>query len=224
MYSRWRRSSKPPTRRTTHPHDLLLERSASKPPTRRTTQPVDCCCVRNSSKPPTRRTTQAHGAHRRRDTSKPPTRRTTFVGKDIARSLASKPPTRRTTSFRNSPSISQTSKPPTRRTTRAIRDNIFIFQRITSWHPPIASFASPLFNYFIPKGFSEQLFLKPKGSYKKDEMLFPVSYCSHLYKPIPFLLCTSSSFPLVRNGPSAAAAPYWTATPCAQGNVAGCRP
>ena len=109
------------------------------------------------------------------------------------------------------------SKPPTRRTTRAIRDNIFIFQRITSWHPPIASFASPLFNYFIPKGFSEQLFLKPKGSYKKDEMLFPVSYCSHLYKPIPFLLCTSSSFPLVRNGPSAAAAPYWTATPCAQG-------
>lgn len=105
-----------------------------------------------------------------------------------------------------------------------IRDNIFIFQRITSWHPPIASFASPLFNYFIPKGFSEQLFLKPKGSYKKDEMLFPVSYCSHLYKPIPFLLCTSSSFPLVRNGPSAAAAPYWTATPCAQGNVAGCRP
>ena len=105
-----------------------------------------------------------------------------------------------------------------------IRDNIFIFQMITSWHPPIASFASPLFNYFIPKGFSEQLFLKPKGSYKKDEMLFRVSYCSHLYKPIPFLLCTSSSFPLVRNGPSAAAAPYWTATPCAQGNVAGCRP
>ena len=105
-----------------------------------------------------------------------------------------------------------------------IRDNIFIFQMITSWHPPIASFASPLFNYFIPKGFSEQLFLKPKGSYKKDEMLFPVSYCSHLYKPIPFLLCTSSSFPIVRNGPSAAAAPYWTATPCAQGNVAGCRP
>ena len=48
-------------------------------------------------------------------------------------------------------------------------------------------------------------------------MLFPVPYCSHLYKPIPFLLCTSSSFPLVRNGPSAAAAPYWTATPCAQG-------
>lgn len=47
--------------------------------------------------------------------------------------------------------------------------------------------------------------MKPKGSYKKDEMLFPVSYCSHLYKPIPFLLCTSSSFPLVRNGPSAAA-------------------
>ena len=84
--------------------------------------------------------------------------------------------------------------------------------------------ASLLFNYFIPKGFSEQLFLKPKGSYKKDEMLFPVSYCSHLYKPIPFLLCTSSSFPLARNGLFPAAAPYWTATPCAQGNVAGCRP
>ena len=116
------------------------------------------------------------------------------------------------------------SKPPTRRTTSAIRDNIFIFQRITYWHPPIASSASPLFNYFIPKGFSEQLFLKPKGSYKKDEMLFPVSYCSHLYKPIPFLLCTSSSFPLARNGLFPAAAPYWTATPCAQGNVAGCRP
>ena len=42
--------------------------------------------------------------------------------------------------------------------------------------------------------------MKPKGSYKKDEMLFPVPYCSHLYKPIPFLLCTSSSFPLVRKG------------------------
>lgn len=140
------------------------------------------------------------------------------------RSGASKPPTRRRTRKGSVIDGHNPSKPPTRRRTRAIRDNIFIFQRITSWHPPIASFASPLFNYFIPKGFSEQLFLKPKGSYKKDEMLFPVSYCSHLYKPIPFLLCTSSSFPLVRNGPSAAAAPYWTATPCAQGNVAGCRP
>ena len=142
----------------------------------------------------------------------------------------SKPPTRRTTPRRHGRFLFRPSKPPTRRTTRAIRDNIFIFQRITSWHPPIASSASLLFNYFIPKGFSEQLFyeakrkLQKKGSYKKDEMLFPVSYCSHLYKPIPFLLCTSSSFPLVRNGPSAAAAPYWTATPCAQGNVAGCRP
>lgn len=77
--------------------------------------------------------------------------------------------------------------------------------------PPIASSASLLFNYFIPKGFSEQLFLKPKGSYKKDEMLFPVSYCSHLYKPIPFLLCTSSSFPLARNGLFPAAAPYTNA-------------
>ena len=139
-------------------------------------------------------------------------------------SRSSKPPTRRTTQFLDAYAPEKTSKPPTRRTTRAIRDNIFIFQRITYWHPPIASSASLLFNYFIPKGFSEQLFLKPKGSYKKDEMLFPVPYCSHLYKPIPFLLCTSSSFPLVRNGPSAAAAPYWTATPCAQGNVAGCRP
>ena len=140
--------------------------------------------------------------------------------------MTSKPPTRRTTRSASRRSAPRTSKPPTRRTTRAIRDNIFIFQRITSWHPPIASSASLLFNYFIPKGFSEQLFyeakrkLQKKGSYKKDEMLFPVSYCSHLYKPIPFLLCTSSSFPLVRNGPSAAAAPYWTATPCAQGNVA----
>ena len=140
------------------------------------------------------------------------------------RSGASKPPTRRRTRKGSVIDGHNPSKPPTRRRTRAIRDNIFIFQRITSWHPPIASFASPLFNYFIPKGFSEQLFLKPKGSYKKDEMLFPVSYCSHLYKPIPFLLCTTSSFPLVRNGPSAAAPPYSTATPCAQGNVAGCRP
>ena len=156
--------------------------------------------------------------------SKPPTRRTTGGSVIGGMATTSKPPTRRTTPRCAGAGILCTSKPPTRRTTRAIRDNIFIFQRITSWYPPIASFASPLFNYFIPKGFSEQLFLKPKGSYKKDEMLFPVSYCSHLYKPIPFLLCTSSSFPLVRNGPSAAAAPYWTATPCAQGNVAGCRP
>jgi len=59
------------------------------------------------------------------------------------------------------------SKPPTRRTTRAIRDNIFIFQRITYWHPPIASSASPLFNYFIPKGFSEQLFYEAKRKLQK---------------------------------------------------------
>ena len=70
------------------------------------------------------------------------------------------------------------SKPPTRRTTGAIRDNIFIFQRITYWHPPIASFVSPLFNYFIPKGFSEQLFLKPKGSYKKKEATKKMRCCS----------------------------------------------
>ena len=163
-------------------------------------------------------------------TSKPPTRRTTQKTIITNGSFTSKPPTRRTTPEAASTNGPNSSKPPTRRTTRAIRDNIFIFQRITSWHPPIASSASLLFNYFIPKGFSEQLFyeakrkLQKKGSYKKDEMLFPVSYCSHLYKPIPFLLCTSSSFPLVRNGPSAAAAPYWTATPCAQGNVAGYRP
>ena len=156
--------------------------------------------------------------------SKPPTRRTTPERSVRYMPIASKPPTRRTTSLRPTAYATSSSKPPTRRTTRAIRDNIFIFQRITSWHPPIASSASLLFNYFIPKGFSEQLFLKPKGSYKKDEMLFPVSYCSHLYKPIPFLLCTSSSFPLARNGLFPAAAPYWTATPCAQGNVAGCRP
>ena len=183
-----------------------------------------------TSKPPTRRTTveEEHGDSQH--ASKPPTRRTTRECSFLRQGLSSKPPTRRTTERAAHGSFSLSSKPPTRRTTRAIRDNIFIFQRITSWHPPIASSASLLFNYFIPKGFSEQLFyeakrkLQKKGSYKKDEMLFPVSYCSHLYKPIPFLLCTSSSFPLVRNGPSAAAAPYWTATPCAQGNVAGYRP
>ena len=183
-----------------------------------------------TSKPPTRRTTNQSLARPCASTSKPPTRRTTFRRAVRRPARPSKPPTRRTTAQYRLPRLLCPSKPPTRRTTRAIRDNIFIFQRITSWHPPIASSASLLFNYFIPKGFSEQLFyeakrkLQKKGSYKKDEMLFPVSYCSHLYKPIPFLLCTSSSFPLVRNGPSAAAAPYWTATPCAQGNVAGYRP
>ena len=183
-----------------------------------------------TSKPPTRRTTRSASRRSAPRTSKPPTRRTTVEEEHGDSQHASKPPTRRTTRECSFLRQGLSSKPPTRRTTRAIRDNIFIFQRITSWHPPIASSASLLFNYFIPKGFSEQLFyeakrkLQKKGSYKKDEMLFPVSYCSHLYKPIPFLLCTSSSFPLVRNGPSAAAAPYWTATPCAQGNVAGYRP
>ena len=202
----------------------------SKPPTRRTTRSASRRSAPRTSKPPTRRTTveEEHGDSQH--ASKPPTRRTTRECSFLRQGLSSKPPTRRTTAVFPSPGRAATSKPPTRRTTRAIRDNIFIFQRITSWHPPIASSASLLFNYFIPKGFSEQLFyeakrkLQKKGSYKKDEMLFPVSYCSHLYKPIPFLLCTSSSFPLVRNGPSAAAAPYWTATPCAQGNVAGYRP
>ena len=202
----------------------------SKPPTRRTTRSASRRSAPRTSKPPTRRTTveEEHGDSQH--ASKPPTRRTTRECSFLRQGLSSKPPTRRTTVVSDKDFRFQTSKPPTRRTTRAIRDNIFIFQRITSWHPPIASSASLLFNYFIPKGFSEQLFyeakrkLQKKGSYKKDEMLFPVSYCSHLYKPIPFLLCTSSSFPLVRNGPSAAAAPYWTATPCAQGNVAGYRP
>ena len=202
----------------------------SKPPTRRTTRSASRRSAPRTSKPPTRRTTveEEHGDSQH--ASKPPTRRTTRECSFLRQGLSSKPPTRRTTVVSDKGFRFQTSKPPTRRTTRAIRDNIFIFQRITSWHPPIASSASLLFNYFIPKGFSEQLFyeakrkLQKKGSYKKDEMLFPVSYCSHLYKPIPFLLCTSSSFPLVRNGPSAAAAPYWTATPCAQGNVAGYRP
>ena len=44
--------------------------------------------------------------------------------------------------------------------------------------PPIASSASLLFNYFIPKGFSEQLFLKPKGSYKKKEATKKMRCCS----------------------------------------------
>ena len=79
----------------------------------------------------------------------------------------SKPPTRRTTAPANVAQMPKTSKPPTRRTTRAIRDNIFIFQRITYWHPPIASSASPLFNYFIPKGFSEQLFYEAKRKLQK---------------------------------------------------------
>ena len=156
--------------------------------------------------------------------SKPPTRRITGWGAICACVGSSKPPTRRITYWHSERTFGLTSKPPTRRTTRANTRQYLYLSKDYILAPPIASSASLLFNYFIPKGFSEQLFLKPKGSYKKDEMLFPVSYCSHLYKPIPFLLCTSSSFPLARNGLFPAAAPYWTATPCAQGNVAGCRP
>ena len=88
--------------------------------------------------------------------------------------------------------------------------------------PPIASSASLLFNYFIPKGFSEQLFLKPKGSYKKDEMLFPVSYCSHLYKPIPFLLCTSSSFTNAARDLAQFSARFGTPLTCASIVLAHC--
>ena len=119
------------------------------------------------SKPPTRRTTTRCRALESLDSSKPPTRRTTRSTAFCTAGESSKPPTRRTTMEASRDSISVSSKPPTRRTTSAIRDNIFIFQRITYWHPPIASSASPLFNYFIPKGFSEQLFYEAKRKLQK---------------------------------------------------------
>ena len=101
------------------------------------------------------------------ESSKPPTRRTTNTGALSICDKSSKPPTRRTTISLPARRRFLSSKPPTRRTTRAIRDNIFIFQRITSWHPPIASSASLLFKYFIPKGFSEQLFYEAKRKLQK---------------------------------------------------------
>lgn len=139
--------SKPPTRRTTPSERTRARSIASKPPTRRTTPPPPICDLDKPSKPPTRRTTHNDSL-------------------GIA-SLSSKPPTRRTTVWKSGSFPYETSKPPTRRTTRAIRDNIFIFQRITSWHPPIASSASLLFKYFIPKGFSEQLFYEAKRKLQK---------------------------------------------------------
>ena len=41
------------------------------------------------------------------------------------------------------------------------------FKGLHLGHPPIASFVSPLFNYFIPKGFSEQLFYEAKRKLQK---------------------------------------------------------
>lgn len=119
------------------------------------------------SKPPTRRTTIVFRITVHSAASKPPTRRTTRTDVATVPGVSSKPPTRRTTTRKHTHGSGQSSKPPTRRTTSAIRDNIFIFQRITYWHPPIASSASPLFNYFIPKGFSEQLFYEAKRKLQK---------------------------------------------------------
>lgn len=119
------------------------------------------------SKPPTRRTTIVFRITVHSAASKPPTRRTTVHQKVQGHIRPSKPPTRRTTLPAGRRTRRSSSKPPTRRTTSAIRDNIFIFQRITYWHPPIASSASPLFNYFIPKGFSEQLFYEAKRKLQK---------------------------------------------------------
>lgn len=119
------------------------------------------------SKPPTRRTTRTDVATVPGVSSKPPTRRTTTRCRALESLDSSKPPTRRTTRSTAFCTAGESSKPPTRRTTSAIRDNIFIFQRITYWHPPIASSASPLFNYFIPKGFSEQLFYEAKRKLQK---------------------------------------------------------
>ena len=141
--------------------------SPSKPPTRRTTRTDVATVPGVSSKPPTRRTTTRCRALESLDSSKPPTRRTTRSTAFCTAGESSKPPTRRTTMEASRDSISVSSKPPTRRTTSAIRDNIFIFQRITYWHPPIASSASTLFNYFIPKGFSEQLFYEAKRKLQK---------------------------------------------------------
>ncbi len=119
------------------------------------------------SKPPTRRTTIVFRITVHSAASKPPTRRTTRTDVATVPGVSSKPPTRRTTTRCRALESLDSSKPPTRRTTSAIRDNIFIFQRITYWHPPIASSASPLFNYFIPKGFSEQLFYEAKRKLQK---------------------------------------------------------
>lgn len=119
------------------------------------------------SKPPTRRTTIVFRITVHSAASKPPTRRTTRTDVATVPGVSSKPPTRRTTTRCRALESLDSSKPPTRRTTGAIRDNIFIFQRITYWHPPIASSASPLFNYFIPKGFSEQLFYEAKRKLQK---------------------------------------------------------
>ena len=141
--------------------------SPSKPPTRRTTIVFRITVHSAASKPPTRRTTIVFRITVHSAASKPPTRRTTRTDVATVPGVSSKPPTRRTTTRCRALESLDSSKPPTRRTTSAIRDNIFIFQRITYWHPPIASSASPLFNYFIPKGFSEQLFYEAKRKLQK---------------------------------------------------------